>query len=238
MIGITERGDAALDCEWKTWVQNKNPAILITKNPLLLASHLLEVDNFNIIVHATITGYGGTILEPNVVTIDKAIMGIKALKKLLPSEKIVIRIDPIIPTEKGINLAISVLEEINFLGIFRIRISFIDLYPHVLKRFEKENILIEWSSFHTPLATRQNAYLKLQQHSKTVIEVCGEPNFQCTGCVSEMDCAILKVLIDHRKNNHQRPTCACLSLKKELLNNKKPCIHNCLYCYWKKDNEG
>ena len=35
-IGITERGDAALNTGWKKWVENGQPAILITKNVIKL----------------------------------------------------------------------------------------------------------------------------------------------------------------------------------------------------------
>ena len=65
-IGITERGDAALDTSWFQWVvEEKQPAILITKDPSKLNRILNDLDFApNIIVHATITGFGGTILEP------------------------------------------------------------------------------------------------------------------------------------------------------------------------------
>jgi len=62
-IGITERGDAALDLGWLPWVEDGKPAILITKDPLKLwkelIGHLLS-KKFNIIIHATITGLGGS----------------------------------------------------------------------------------------------------------------------------------------------------------------------------------
>ena len=66
LIGITERGDAALDMSWENWVfVQRRPAILISKNPMKLydeVSKLSDSYNFqpNIIVHCTITGLGGT----------------------------------------------------------------------------------------------------------------------------------------------------------------------------------
>lgn len=71
-IGITERGDAALDTSWEDWVfVQKRPAILISKDPLKLFTEVTSmVDQYgfcpNIIVHCTITGFGGTKIEPNV----------------------------------------------------------------------------------------------------------------------------------------------------------------------------
>ena len=43
-IGITERGDAAINTDWKTWVYSFNkPAILITKNPIKLIEENQEL---------------------------------------------------------------------------------------------------------------------------------------------------------------------------------------------------
>jgi DNA repair photolyase len=231
MIGITERGDAALDTSWTDWVKNNNPTILITKNPLLLASHLLKFSDIpNVIVHATITGYGNSILEPNVISVEKAFKGVRILKEFLGSQRIVIRIDPIIPTYKGLQRALEVLNLSKPIDNFRVRISFLDLYNHVKNRFELEEIELPWQGFHAPLELRQNAVKKLSGNCD--IEICGEPDFECTGCISKKDCEILNIHISEKQGNQRKP-CACLTVKKELLSNKHPCEHNCIYCYWK-----
>ena len=63
-------------------------------------------------------------------------------------------------------------------------------------------------------------------------EICGEPDFKCTGCISEIDCKILNVTpIDI--NRGQRKFCACLANKHELLISKSRCNHKCAYCYWR-----
>ena len=75
-IGITERGDAALDwVDWWDWVSDGQPAILITKDPQKLSERLTKIDNPKVIVHATITGWGGTPLEPNVPEPELALRG-------------------------------------------------------------------------------------------------------------------------------------------------------------------
>lgn len=101
-IGITEAGDAGDDLSWKDKVDDLDGAILITKNVNPEFSKLV-VDNKNIfVVHATTTGYGGTVLEPNVQKPSKQLQEIKNLINLgFPKERIVIRVDPIIPTRKG-----------------------------------------------------------------------------------------------------------------------------------------
>lgn len=231
-IGITERGDAALNTTWSHWVLDKKPAILISKNPGLLATHLEHIEAPNVIVHATITGYGCSILEPNVVDTTEAMKGLKRLSELLGPERVVLRVDPVIPTYKGIQTAIKVLKQANKIGKFRVRISFIDNYPHVIQRFTAEDIALPWSSFHAPLELRKQAFQELQSNTESIIEVCSEPDFACFGCVSEKDCLILGVC-PSQYDGFQRPLCNCNALKTELLFNKNPCAHNCLYCYWK-----
>ena len=44
LIGITERGDAALDTTWEDWVfVQKRPAILISKDPLKLFDEVADM---------------------------------------------------------------------------------------------------------------------------------------------------------------------------------------------------
>ena len=228
-IGITERGDAALDLNWMPWVREGKPAILITKDPEKLLDVFLkdqfESHNFNIIIHTTITGFAGSILEPHIPKGPEVFEAYRNLIKFFSAERVVLRVDPVIPTEHGISLAKSVISKRD--PSTRVRISFIDQYPHVHKRFKKAGIAFPWDSFHAPLDLRQKAWEELGRP-----EICGEPGFICTGCVSELDCRILKVK-PMDSNKEQRPFCACLGNKKELLKEKKQCPHNCLYCYWR-----
>ena len=226
-IGITERGDAALDLSWVKWVKDHKPAILITKNPEklyeILASPELCVQN--IIIHCTITGYGASILEPNVLPWQRSIQAVYDLYSQFGPNRIVLRVDPIIPTDKGIDLAKKVMNVVDGLTI-RKRISFIDNYDHVKERFKKANISLPWDSFHAPLDLRLKVWKELGEP-----EVCGEPGMKCTGCISKLDCETLNV-VPIEVDKGQRPYCACLMNKKELLDSRRRCEHACLYCYW------
>lgn len=56
------------------------------------------------------------------------------------------------------------------------------------------------------------------------------------GCVSEYDIRLMGLPIDEDDTDavgYQRKNCLCYSGKKELLNSRKPCPHQCLYCFWK-----
>ena len=119
MIGITECGDAGLDFSWVEQIPATDFSILITKNINdKFIDEVIKVKN-KVIVHATITGMGGTVVEPRV---PPAYISIGQLERLIakgfPAEQIVLRIDPIVPTQKGINTAIRVFIPSSMLLIF------------------------------------------------------------------------------------------------------------------------
>jgi hypothetical protein len=69
------------------------------------------------------------------------------------------------------------------------------------------------------------ATLEHRRHAWDVLgrpEVCGEPGFECAGCLSERDCEILGVKSIEWKGR-QRAACGCLAQKVELLNRRGPC---------------
>ena len=254
-IGITERGDAAIDTTWKTWVYEKGlPAILITKDPVKLITEnpgLFIGDELkgNVILHATITGMGGTWLEPNVPNPNDTL---KRLQLFLDEpkfhrERIVIRQDPIFVPELLDDFTRG--DDVFKVGTFakknglRYRMSFLDLYPHVKERISQANpdkykeILKTQPDMHLPLNTRLD-FLKILEKrtglAEADIEICGEPEIKCTGCLSKRDLDTFGVELDKDpETGFQRPACACLGIKKELLTNKHRCKHQCVYCFWK-----
>jgi DNA repair photolyase len=230
-IGTTERGDAALDIGWKRHVKdgwNGDPAILITKDPLKLWYQLNQ--DMNIIVHATITGLP-KILEPNVPDKEESFIGLERIQKLIGRERTVLRVDPIICDEYDKAYAI-IKEAIERDLVYRLRISFLDLYPHVKERFSSIGYQIN-QDFHADISIREELYNDIKAIFPDV-EVCGEPGLSCSGCVSAKDLEILKQPIPFVSiEGNQRKYCKCLVEKKELLNNRHKCFHGCLYCYWK-----
>ncbi len=126
-IGITEQGDAGIDFAWMPWVAAGNPAILITKNPASVAARLAQLiansSPHNVIVHANITGNGGTPLEPHVPTPARALAGFARLVELLGAERVVLRIDPIPGTPDGVGTAIAVITQARAIAATRVRVS-------------------------------------------------------------------------------------------------------------------
>ena len=249
MIGITEGYDPVFANDWKKWVQNK-PTILITKNFPKVSEYFLRTFPSNVIFHITCTGLSGTIFEPNTPSVESILDSIKSLNEF-QKKHIVLRVDPIcpplftcnIPNEfNGLKYCENFYKILKFgsANNLRIRISFLDMYKHIWERLEKYPLVKEHlkkhygNNLHLSLESRKK-YLSLIE--KTVgkkVEVCGEPGFECFGCISKLDLDILKVdLKNEVGKNMQRVACACLALKKELIPIKKVCPHNCIYCYWR-----
>ena len=239
MIGITEAGDPAVDSGWEGWtLHDHKPTLLITKDPGKLHNRLSILGSFteHILIHCTITGYGETLYEPKVPSPTAALDHMKGLADWLGQERVILRVDPIIPTLHGVVRAQRVMAgAINRMpDIKRVRISFMDNYKHNHHRWRERGVpLLPYSSFHAPLQQRQEALAELQKvmpHLK--FEVCGEPGMPCAGCLGEDECILLGVTPEAGKSK-QRAACNCLALKKQLISRRKPCMHDCCYCYWK-----
>lgn len=232
-IGITERGDAGLDFSWADKLYDAN--IIITKNPNdKFIEHALKHKD-KIILHITCTGFGGSVIEPNVplpyVVINQTY---KLIQLGFPKKQIVLRLDPIIPTNKGLMKTKEILNLFANIGIKRCRYSFLDIYPHVKQRFADIGMNLPYDTFTAPKEMIDNAMDLLSEYEDIYeFESCAENTKHKLGCISQKDLGILGVSMDTSNGGFQRNTCMCLGNKKELLKSKKRCSHKCLYCYWK-----
>ena len=236
-IWITERGDPAYDLSWLPYAIKKMPGIIITKSPGIIYNILKNFHIKNVIVHSTITGMGATQIEPNVCDTKTAIHYTSKLIAYLGDEKVVLRIDPIIPCNENINI---IIKEIlcKLITKPRIRISFMDQYCHVRERLNKIGITLPWKGLHAPILLRKRYFAKLQKaYPAWNIETCAEPGFDSSniGCISLFDCNVLQVPIE-KQTKQQRNGCKCFGNKFEVLKSPQQCLHACLYCYWKIDN--
>lgn len=236
-FGITEAGDAGLDFSWTDKLLDGN--IIITKHMSYTNEKLMKflIKNKNkIILHVTCTGYGGTKMEPNVPKPYEVMLGVKELiKRGFPVEQIVLRVDPIIPTEKGIDRVIEVLTLFDDLGIKRVRYSIIDMYKHTKERILKEYGKLPFDGFNPPEHMVDSLLRVIDTYRDCYIfEACAENLPDKVGCISIKDYEILGLdTSDIKPGGFQRSTCACCAGKTELLTNKKRCPSGCLYCYWK-----
>lgn len=234
--GMTETTDPAfhLDlfdnlCEGNTIITKRLTDKLIEK----LVEH-----KDKIILHLTCTGMGGSKLEPLVPKMEKTKeMFDKLIASGFPVKQIVLRIDPIIPTEKGVETAMSVLDMFKGSGVTRVRISFLDMYDHVKERFTECGIRLPYETFHANRTERIKAFDKFQIRSiedNFLLETCGEPGIASVPCLSTRDVKILGLDYDLVGNAEQRKTCGCPANKKQIVRAKPGrCNNGCLYCYWK-----
>jgi DNA repair photolyase len=227
-IGITEAGDASIDYSWIEKIKEMDMAILITKNITdKFIEEIMKVKD-KVILHATCTGYGGTVLEPNV---PKYQLQLDQVKKLIsigfPKEQIVIRVDPVIPTYKGFGNLMKVVSYISK-DVKRFRVSILDNYKHVQERFAKNNLPVLYDgNFQASDEEFENADSVLRQLKKiygVVFESCAEPKLTETekiGCVSQKDLSLFGLKVDNNDLKGQRPTCLCVAGKTEMLTHKR-----------------
>lgn len=247
-IGITEAGDAGIDLSWADKLDTVDGAILVTKSISRGFAAAALANKDKLIIHATMTGYGGSKLEPNVPELK---VNLSSLNKLAASgfskSRIVIRIDPIIPTPKGIQAAKNVFTKGIDSGFSRFRVSIIDMYPHARERFKTAGLPLPYGEMGFAPSKEQvkavddmlmSVFAYYGEKSPVLkIECCAEPgltNAIHCGCVSHFDLRLLGLDPDEDDRvGYQRRNCMCYSGKRELLEHKAQCTHGCLYCYWR-----
>ena len=238
-IGTTEIGDPCFHLEIFDNLYRGN--IVITKHLTnQLCGKLIE-NKEKVILHLTCTGYGGTKVEPFVPPYqDTYSQCMDLIKGGFPPKHIVLRIDPIIPTEKGVKLAMNVMVQFSNCGIERLRVSFLDNYNHVKERFKEIGYPILYDGkFHESLERRKEIIDNITKNAEKCgfksVECCGEPNMDSIPCLSKKDLDILGLNdIELVGSSSQRDACGCPSNKSELIREMpKRCGHKCLYCYLK-----
>ena len=250
IIGITERGDAGIDFRWvKALDEGVVPsAVVITKvlNERMIEPLIRLKDK--IILHITVTGYAKTILERNTPPVlDVYNTLLKLLELGFPKNHVVLRIDPIIPTQKGISKANSVMEQFSK-EVDRVRVSVLDMYPHVAKRFKKCKIPHPYDgNFQASdmMFDALNGVFSFWENEYGIKpESCAEKkltNTLQTGCVSKYDYELLGIELPEEMEKKQRDTCLCYAKKELLTGIACRCSNKCEYCYWKdvknKDSE-
>lgn len=241
-FGATEHGDVAFHDEWIAAFEEDRiaAAILISKSipRSKKAREAIRRYASRIIFHATTTGYGGTMIEPGVPPYEQRLAQlVDFLEEVgLPKDHCVIRVDPIIPTQKGISLAKAVVRKAYALGFRRFRYSFIDIYRHVRIRFEKAiGIVPPGIREADPELINEfiNGFCAKAEKFGCRFESCAENTRHQSGCVSKLDFELCGLNPeDAVGKSGQRATCMCCGNKTELLGHKGRCPHQCLYCFW------
>ena len=227
-IGITEAGDPAFDYSWVEKMNDMDMGILITKN--ITDKFIEEILKFKhkVVLHATCTGYGGTVLEKNVPDYKWQLEQVKKLISMgFPREQIVIRVDPVIPTYKGFGNLMKVVSYIHN-DVKRFRISVLDNYKHVQERFKKNGLPVLYNgNFQASFQDFDNMDSVLRQMKSiygVTFESCAEQYLkeaEKVGCVSQKDLSLFGLKQDTTELKGQRKTCLCIAGKTEMLTHKR-----------------
>ena len=268
-IAATETYDPTLCVEsWINRVQGFDFVLYITKvlNPHIIklltdGESPISYQNKASVIHLTCTGWGGTFLEPNVVSRetfkDKAAQLIAAG---YPKDRLVWRVDPIIPIKEGLEKFKASVDLAISLGIYRIRASVMQLYKHSYERIKETPIIDEINSiykgkfwpdkdasweFMVELLDIVQSFK--EEHSDISFEACASSmlhkcGFKDIPCMSEFDLNINGFEPNSSwgmMHGTQRAGCSCL-LKQQLIPggfSRGRCPNKCLYCYLKDKEE-
>ena len=213
----------------------KNVETLFSFKPLL--EKVKQYDQ--LFFHYTITGMGGTILEPGVNPANKAMSWLGKIVDLVKDPRRVrFRFDPIVHLKMAdgssytnLNWFEKFAPEIKQVGITGISISWMSVYRKVTTRLKRAGIGIQDVS--------QNL---CQQDYKKIMEIASEYNFTIHGCSVPgmprskcIDGVLLSELhptgeeCSLRKAKGQRTECGCT--ESWDIGWYFKCKHGCRYCY-------
>ena len=190
-IGITETYDPCFVPDWETKLLEANIVISKELNDEMIEKLLIVQDR--VIFHHTVTGQGGTILEPNVQTPEHEFAQFrKLLSRGFPLTHYVLRLDPIILWSKEtqgniikvLELWKPVVEECR--NQIRCRVSVVDLYPHVKERLAAAGYKLFYDTFTAPDAVfRRIGTIFCPFYQYFLFECCAEPKlFPITSCTT------------------------------------------------------
>lgn len=134
--------DAFYNIDWTGSKEtNYKDTIFITKT-VPDKNTLKKLLNFtqNPFIYITITGYGGTILEPDIPDWFNTLVQAEELKKTTGFQGLVIRINPIIPTEKGIEKALKVFQTAISKGFDKFSYEMLQLTEETREKFQKNRL--------------------------------------------------------------------------------------------------
>ncbi|MBI5787984.1 MAG: DUF1848 family protein [Candidatus Schekmanbacteria bacterium] len=231
----------------KIGLENIHTLVIWTKNPAnMLDNHsLLELLGKldQVYLNLTVTGLGGTFLEPKVPTPEEIFQRMPDVIKLIGSpQRISLRYDPLIEvadfqenrfTNITPDIFIPILKQTARLGIPIIRTSYATPYWKVLSRFKRlgltfvEHPLEEITGFIQGIMMEEAGKLGVE------VRTCVVPHLTDSGgCI---DGKLLRELHPYKErcsiavDRSQRECCHCT--KSQDIGNWDSCANGCLYCY-------
>lgn len=193
----------------------------------------------------TITGLGGTYIEPHVPRSEEVIAQLDQLIAITGSpSRIGLRIDPIVTWKKegkiqsNINEFNTIAREASKRGITRIIFSIMRIYPKCIKRARKAGI--EWVQPEGQLFSGMIERLEETADSLGIMLLnCCNPELLQYDFIKKSSCIdgnLLQTLhpnkqtIELTKDPGQREECGCCR-SIDIGSYAQACPHACLYCY-------
>lgn len=216
-------------------VWTKNPIRLLDRRSL--RRRLGSYDQ--VFVHLTVTGMGGTLLEPRVPGWDSVCRRIPEVVALAGDPRRVrLRFDPIVhlrlpdgTSYTNLPLFAAVVERACRAGVMNVTVSWMSLYRKVSRRLEAAGI--------EPIQANQETWAREAGHLLSVtaqlgarLHGCCVPGLERSACI---DGRLLSGLHPRREPcsvataKGQRELCGCTDSLD--IGWYMPCAHGCLYCY-------
>ena len=214
--------------------------VLITKFPkAILAGPLAQTlaQYGQCMAQVTITGWGGTELEPAVPTTEEALAALSPLLEFLGHPgRLRVRVDPLLRLADGrenVDEACSIMSKAAALGIKDFITSIVTSYPKVESRLAAAGLaLAMWS----PEERHKIVSTLLQTASALGVSLsgCCLPELPQAACIDghalqALHPARLPCRLDHPQG--QRPSCGCAHAIDLGWYGSHPCPSGCLYCY-------
>lgn len=218
----------------------------VYKNEALRA----ELSKYNLLVHCTITGLGGTRIEPTVPRADELIRELPKLLDFLGNPKrFRWRFDPIVTLEKedgsmwsSVAYSENLAQQMAELGIDNCYFSFCQIYS---RKFTNRSLKEAGITFITPSLREQRDIVgKMKEIAKPLgitLYPCTQPQLEGvsgTTPASCIDAALLTQLHPKRlpASSKQDPTMVrlrpgCYCTESIDIGAYLPCGHGCVYCY-------
>ncbi|MGB9663105.1 MAG: DUF1848 family protein [Moorellaceae bacterium] len=190
-------------------------------------------------VHLTITGLGGTPIEPHVFPPEQTLAQIPDLIDFLGDpRRLRVRPDPLLIFRRGgktysnLRLAADIIREAAALGVKNFSASFVEMYPKVKRRLQQQG----WTELPLTTGERQqiwNGLAGLAAECGAVLHACCIPEGPVSRCIDGYLLTELHPLGEPcrlDKAQGQRTRCGCTH-SVDLGWYHMKCPSGCLYCY-------
>ncbi|MFC1591449.1 DUF1848 family protein [Thermodesulfobacteriota bacterium] len=216
-------------------IWTKNPANMLRPGPLREALGRYR----QLYVHLTITGLGGTMLEPGIPTWREAVEMVPGVVAFVgDARRVCWRFDPLLRVIAGgeelANLPLfpRLAEQVSRSGITTCRTSWVEPYRKVQRRLDKKGITLQ---VYEP-AERIETAGWLQKKAAPLglkIQYCSMEGFARSRCIDGRLLAELHpdgLACSQRRAKSQRKLCGCTE-SIDIGWYSQKCPNGCLYCY-------